>query len=343
MIPRVDLYALACVFLVGSAIACRSGATAEPGGTPEPTVVAVSTLPPQLTPAEERIRLETKSTTGYYAVYGQTSQEILTYMTNYGPATSDGERGLGIARPQVSLTWQPESRGSTCVIDSMAISINVEVTLPRHAQQNLLEPVLSQLWDELVAGIGRHEQRHVDIYFEGMSQIRNDLVALEPREGCDALETSVQGIWNQGLDRIQAAQDRFHASEDARISTQKASLKAQYEMKDASIATLRAQIDVLDANIRSLETEMASLSNQAAPLQSQLETIKAQYPDLVLPPAVGQLYESLRGPYNQIIAQYEAAINQRRSLLARRDTLAVEHDALVEERNELVDRYHLTP
>jgi predicted secreted Zn-dependent protease len=345
------LRVLAIGVLLAAVVACRDagsggGAVVDdeaPDVGPEPTVKATGTLEPQLLPIEERIRLDTKTSTSFYVVYGKTSQEILSFMTRYGPTTSDGERGLGIARPQVSLTWQPETHAASCIIDSMTISINVDVTLPHLAQQELLAPRLSQLWDELLSGIARHEQRHVDIYFEGMRQIRSELIGLQPRNNCAALEASVQGIWNQGLDRIQAAQDRFHDSEDARINNQKSSLKSQYESKDTRIAELRREIDVLDANIRSLETEMASLSNQAAPLQSQIEAIKAQYPDLVLPPAVAQLYESLRGPYNSILSQYEAAINQRRTLLSRRDGLAVEHDGLVEERNDLVDRYHLTP
>ena len=342
--------ALLAIALTTGVAACFGGAAtpdavADITATPLPTRPSLTATPVPLSQSPaERIKLATSQTADYYLVYGRTSKEIGHHMRTNGPTTSAGERGLGIAAPNVSLTWQPETRAGGCTIASMTISMSVAVTLPQHAQLEELSPSLSELWREFVAGIAGHEQRHVDIYFDGVREIRDEIVVLEERqEACPALELTIQSLWDEGLARIKTEQDRFHTQEDARINAARTSLQAQYEAIDPSLSLLRIEISSLDANVKALEAQMEVVGSQAAPLAAQMQAIKAEFPDLTLVPEISEQFEGLRVAYNSLIVRYEELLEERDTLLARRNVQAAQHDGLVEQRNELVDRYNLTP
>ena len=315
--------------------------------TAPPAPAATATAPPAAgtaTQDADSIQLQQSSSLDYYPVYGTTSQEIVAYMTNYGPVSSDGMRGLGIAKPVLGLTWQPEQRAGACYIGSMSITIEVAVTVPRHAQLDALSPGLRTLWLEFADSIAKHEQRHVDIYFDGMKQLQRDMTNLSPaRDGCTTLSTSVQSTWTTDIDRIKAAQDKFHADEDARLSAQRSALKSQYEATDVQLASLRGEIGSLETQTKGLESELTTLSAQATTLGLQLDAIKEKYPTLVLPPDVFSQFERLRVPYNVLISRYEDLTEQHDSLVDKRNALATQHDGLVDTRNRLVDRFNLTP
>ena len=288
--------------------------------------------------------MQTSTTTKYYPVYGTTSQLIVDFVLAHGPQAEDGERGIGLAEPAPTLTWQPESIGSSCIIGSMTLGMAVEVTLPKHAQLEALTPGLRDLWDELAEHVAWHEQQHVDIFFDGISELRSEMVALPPRrDGCTSLRTEVEGIWDRGIDRITPRQEAFHANEDARHEALREDLRNKYLSGDARIASLAEQISAADGRIRALEKELTAVEAQLNTLSAQLEDIRRVYGEGALPAPAFNLYESVRTNYNSLVATSRSTYEKYQSEVSARNARAAEHDDLITTRNGLVDAYNLAP
>ena len=348
LLPFVLLFAAACdapapsptdaapqpTSTVGSPNATQP---ARPTAAPTSTAVAIP-------PAEQRITVETRKATNYYLVYGTSSQQIVDYVLAHGPQTEDDVRGIGLAEPTPTLTWQPETRSGACIISSMTLGMVVTVTLPRHAQIDQLTPDLRTLWNALAEHVGWHEQRHVDIFFEGIEELRREMMALEPRrDGCSALRTEVERLWDRGIDRITPRQEAFHAQEDARHAALREELRAKYMAGDGRIAALAQQITAADGRIRTLEGQLAATETQLATLSTQLDDIRRVYGDGALPAPAFNLYESVRTNYNNLIVSSRTTYEKYQSEVAGRNALANEHDKLVSARNGLVDAYNLAP
>jgi predicted secreted Zn-dependent protease len=350
---RGGRHALLLVILAGVVISCGSGAqtqtsTNQSGGAdvdapPGQLISEQTATPATLAPASERIRLESSSTTEYYLVHGSTSQEIIDYMKSYGPQGDNGDRGSGLAEATPSYTWTAESRGGECLIGAMTIKIPVAVTLPRHAQVESLTPHIQDLWRSFAEHVAWHEQRHVEIYFEGVAALRQQMIGLKPRrEGCDALEKDVEKVWVEGIANIRPQQDRFHSEEDARRAGERDRLKAEIATYDTRIAPVLNEIKTMTAGINAIDAELTQIEAQIAGLVIQMDAIRTQYGDAMPPPAY-DLYERLRLEHNLLVDRYNASVSEYNAAVGRKNTRAAEQEALLSARNRLVDAFNLAP
>ncbi len=93
-----------------------------------------------------------------------------------------------------------------------------------------------------------------------------------------------------------------------------AALAARLATLDASLARSKAAVDAMDA--------------QLADLRGRIKSIEAQYPSLVLPPAVYATYNDLVARYNALAEQERAAVATHNAGVATRNDVAARLDAL---------------
>ena len=287
----------------------------------------------------ERVLLQTSLSTTYYTVQGRTTEEIFAYIERNGPTDGQGRRGSGLTSVLWGYEWKGNSRGGQCSIQSMSITAAMTVTLPQHAAEASLGPGTRENWQAYAAGVGTHEQTHVDIYLEGAEELKRKMENIEPQPSCENLELRIQTVWSSEQARINTLQELFHEEEDLRLVSRRQPLQGRIDANRSTLNSLQREIDTLDSRIRTLRDEVGALERQADSLDGQIKQINQQYPG-VLPPQVRTQLEQLVARNNDILGAYNAKVEEHNRALARRNELAAQHEALVLQTNALVEEYN---
>jgi predicted secreted Zn-dependent protease len=356
-LARLYLHLGGLVFLAAICLAC--GKSRAPSGTTNagldiaqtPVQTSVSATPtpgasaaatPAAAAAADRIRLMTSTSNQTYAVYGASTEEILSYIGSYGPVDDQGQRATGLTETNWSLTWDNNHDQRACSIVSMAIKLEIKVTLPALDHPERLPADLQASWTGFAAAIAAHEQRHVDIALAGAASLKDTMSSIAPTTSCPALESEVNSAWSAEQARTAAAQNQFHAQDQARIAAVRDPIKAQIDGNRTRIESLKTTIASLDGSLAQLSGQMDTLSNNVNALKSQLSAIEAQYPNQAVPAGANPQYDSLRQQYNGLVPAYNALVENYNSTLTRRNAAADESESLRVATNNLVDRFNWT-
>jgi predicted secreted Zn-dependent protease len=339
------------------AAACSNGAknvepTAEPTSSPaavSPTPMSQATTLPVISAtantqqlSSDRIVLTKNTQTKYYTVTGLTTADIFDSIDKNGPRDDKGVKGSGLTAASWGYRWQPQNSQDGCIIASMTISLDIVVTLPKHANESSLIATLQKNWDQFEASVAKHEQTHVDIDVNGAGTIRDKMTTIKSAPSCDALSKQVDQLWNQEQRTIESQQNSFHSQEDARIAGLRAPLQTQIDTNRARISTLATQISGLDGSLATMKADLENVSNQLDALKDRIDAILAEYPSGNLPSDVFSQYEDLRRLYNALAPNFNQLVVQYNSAIAQRNQVADEHDKLVDATNDLVDRFNWT-
>ncbi|MGE0056902.1 MAG: DUF922 domain-containing protein [Dehalococcoidia bacterium] len=336
------------------AAACSGGdKPAEPTAAPDATPTGVSQAQSQATTlpvisgtttsqnlSSDRIILDTNTSTKYYNVTGTTTVDIFDSIDRNGPRNDKNEKGSGLTAASWAYRWQPQNSPDGCIIASMTITLEIVVTLPKHASESSLNASLASKWKQFAASVDRHEQTHVDINLAGAKTIREKMASIRSAASCDALSKQVDSLWNNEQQTIENAQNTFHAQEDARIADLRRPLQSQIDVNRARIATLATQIQGLDSSLATMNADLTNVSNQLDALKGQIDAILAKYPTGNLPSEVFTEYEDLRRLYNALAPNFNQLVSQYNSAIAMRNQVADEHDKLVDATNVLVDQFN---
>src|SRR5436309_2290808 len=165
---------------------------------PHPPQPTVTPAPPQPT-----VTLTTTRATTYYSVHGTTTSKIFEDIKAHGLNEQDGKHaeGLTSAKSEMALKTLETSalytsEGALCTPESVTITLDLLVTLPRHERPNDLSKDLRERWQQFVEGVAGHEQHHVDIAVNGANVLKTGIEAvLKNRASCAELAPLLRRLW----------------------------------------------------------------------------------------------------------------------------------------------------
>jgi predicted secreted Zn-dependent protease len=317
-----------------------STAIAAPPASQATTLPVISATTVTQNLSSDRIVLASNTSTKYYSVTGTTTVDIFDSIDRNGPRNDKNEKGSGLTAASWAYRWQPQNSPDGCIIASMTITLDIVVTLPKHANEASLSTALQQKWDQFEASVAKHEQTHVDINLDGATTIRDKMRAIKSAATCDALGKQVDALWTGEQQAIETRQNNFHANEDARIASLRAPLQSQIDVNRGRISTLATQIQGLDSSLETIKSDLTNASNQLDALKGQIDAILEKYPSGNLPSDVFSQYEDLWRLYNALAPNYNQLVAQYNSAIAQRNQVADEHDQLVDATNVLVDQFN---
>jgi len=315
----------------------------EPSLTPArraPTVTPA--LPPPLV-----VTLTTTKATTYYSVRGTTTSTIFEEIDSNGLVEMDGKRAMGLALADSEVTlnareiverWSTGWRrfetddGALCTPESVTITLNLVVTLPRHERLNDLSAGLLERWRRFAADVAAHEQRHVDIFMNGATTLKARIEAAS-REwaSCADLQATIGRLWEDQRTETQKANRQFDSEDRARVLNDRKPLEAE-------IDTRKARLTALTTELRQLDATLEDLSRRAGAVRVKVDAVTAE-----IAKANGncsqptERVQRLCRQYNALVATHNALVAERASVVPHRNALADEHNALVENTNRLID------
>ena len=103
----------------------------------------------------------------------------------------------------------------SCSVGTQTVNLTATVTLPRlrPSDLNALSPGLRAAWDDFVARVSIHEDRHVTIAVEAASEIKRQLLLLAPRANCDDLDHQFDRVFRLVTEASLRRQDAFHRAD----------------------------------------------------------------------------------------------------------------------------------
>ncbi len=313
--------------------------TAVPATATATTVPATPTLaPPTATPAPSIVFSSTVSTV-YYDVFGLTTDEIFDSIDANGPRLENDELGLGLASWNYSgLDWRVRAGLNNCGIGSVNLSVDFVVTLPRLVDFDDVSAAIQRRWEDLAAEVAAHEQRHVDIVFEGVENLEQKLRSIQPQASCPALDSRIEALWSEQLILIDEAQETFHAEDEARLQLLRGPFTNQLEANSAQLDAWESQLRSLDAELANDAARLEIIEVDLEILAGELGVITDTYPGGALPPAIYDQFEGLSQNYNGKLAQFNDLVEQYNATLAIRESLAGQHEVLRIETNSIRDQ-----
>jgi len=305
-------------------VACGTLASAPPTATEVPA-------------SQADIRLSISLDTVYYAVGGETTEEIFNSVSANGPDI-EGELVSGLTEAESSYNCEFLDHITYCELQSVDIELRLIVTLPRHSTPQALSDLQLSRWQDFVDRVAVHEQKHVDIYKDGMETLKNKFETYsEEFLDCNSLESSLSSAWKSEMTLIGQEQNAFHLEEEQLFQQLKKPLQVQIDQYETEWNELESKQDSLALEKAALELKIDDLDRLAQSCKEQMDAIQAQYPDLVLPSSTFDEYERLRTEWNRLNNLRNGMIDQVNAIIPQYNRTIEESKRLVEQMNRLVD------
>lgn len=127
----------------------------------------------------------------YYDVQGTTRQALRRSLAERGPIGDDGVRYHAYTRWFVRWNYRLASSAGGCRVDSLEVSLEATMILPRWSGSKDAPASLRRQWERYVAALRLHEEGH---YAHGVAvgdEVRRRLAALGGTENCGRLRQRV--------------------------------------------------------------------------------------------------------------------------------------------------------
>jgi predicted secreted Zn-dependent protease len=291
--------------------------------------------------------LTTTKATTYYSVQGTATSTIFEEIEANGLVETDGKHAMGLAAANSEMKlraretdsdghWIGELRTDDalglCTPESVTITLNLVVTLPRHERLDGLSNDLRERWEYFVARVAAHEQRHVDIFMNGATALKA-LIEASSKEwsSCVNLEATIRRLWESQQIETDKAQRQFDVEDRAKILNGRKPLQAELD-------TRKARLTALTTEVRQLDATLQDLSRRAGAVREKIDAVKTH-----IAKANGTCsrptdrIEALCRQYNAHVTRHNGLVAEHSSLVAHRNSLAGEHNALVESINGLIE------
>jgi predicted secreted Zn-dependent protease len=340
--PLIPLLLFSSVIISGCASTLAT--PSQPSVTParrEPMIT------PALPPPPLAVTLTTTKATTHYSVRGTTTSTIFEEIEANGLVEIDGKRamGLAVANSEVKLNareiverWSRGWRrfenddGPLCTPESVTITLNLVVTLPRHERLGDLSNDLRERWQHFASAVAAHEQRHVDIFLNRANALKARIeAALKNWASCADVEATLRSLWASHEAETKDAQREFDAEDRARILNDRKPLQADIE-------TRRARLTALTTEVRQLDATLEDLSRRTAAVRGKIDAVNTE-----IAKANGtcsqptERIQRLCRQYNALVVTHNALVAEHSSVVDHRNALAGEHNALVESINGLIE------
>jgi predicted secreted Zn-dependent protease len=278
------------------------------------------------------VRLITTKATTYYSVHGTTTNQIFEEIKAQGLLERDGEFAGGLASAKSEMQWNGRDTGALCTSDSMTITLDLVVTLPRHERPNDLSNDLRERWQHFAATVAAHEQRHVDIFVNAASSVKARIeTALKKWASCHDLTAAIRDLWKTHEVETEKAQHQFDVEDRARIDNDRKPLLDKIE-------TSKARLTALTAEVRHFDATLGDLSRRTGAVRQNMDAVKADIANAN--GTCSRPTDRIAGfcrQYNALVADHNAVVAEHASVLAHRNRLADEHNFLVESINQLIE------
>lgn len=295
------------------------------------------------TPQREWVMLKISSSTQYYPVRGTTTGAIFDNIERNGLFDSKARRAIGLTFGTLNIDWKGIETGPAfCSPESMTITLNLVVTLPRHDQLNDLSQDIRTNWQRFAASVAAHEQRHVDIYLNGAKTMKARMEAiLTKSSSCSELENVVRSIWASHQAETERAQDAFHLEDEAKIQNDRKPLQVQIDINQTRLTAINSEIRGLDQTLDDFKRQRDTTHAGIDAVKAQMAKSGASLPNCSQS-RVTSWIQALCQQYNALVAANSALVDQHNGAVSRRNNLADEHNRVVAVTNSLIEALNWT-
>lgn len=127
----------------------------------------------------------------YYDIWGSTVRALLWQISRHGPEGPDGNRYAAFTDWEVTWHYQRRESENECRVERASVTLRVVITLPRWRNRESAPALLGEKWQRYLDALQVHEAGHLDFAVRAATEIRQQLVALEPLPTCEELEARV--------------------------------------------------------------------------------------------------------------------------------------------------------
>jgi predicted secreted Zn-dependent protease len=182
--------------------------------------------------------VNTSTSTQYYPVQGMSAAAIFDEIDRTNLFEKSGQRAIGLT----AATWKLASEGP-CNAPALTVTLTLVVTLPRHELPQALTGDVRRHWERFAARVAEHEQRHVDIFLEGVKAMKTSMdAALAKAASCADVEKAAETVWTREQAAVDAAQEKFHVEDTARSQAERGPLQSQYDGNRTRLTSLEAEL-----------------------------------------------------------------------------------------------------
>ncbi|WAP68585.1 DUF922 domain-containing Zn-dependent protease [Jiella pelagia] len=157
--------------------------------------------------------------TTYFAVRGSTLAELDNDLNRRGPFLAEtGIRHPGATQVKFDgkVTYKRTPEG--CAVDAAALSLDLEMTLPKWVQPKRVSARTKLIWDTLEKDIRRHENRHAAIAKNWLKRTESAIRNLRAEPNCSAMEEMVTVVTQRYLAGHERAQIEFDTIEGREVN-----------------------------------------------------------------------------------------------------------------------------
>ena len=131
--------------------------------------------PASAAPAEPTLSVETDVREEYYEVRGNNAGEVFQSIQRKGLGGKAGLTASGLTHSELSYSLSTVAHTPSCDDATLSLVAKVLVTLPRHARPSELTEAGRRHWEAYETLVEYHEYRHVEIEFQGLSELQKEL------------------------------------------------------------------------------------------------------------------------------------------------------------------------
>ena len=298
-------------------------------------------LPP--TPQRDRVMLKTSTSTQYYSVRGTTTSVIFDDIERNGLLDPKARPAVGLTSGRWSNDWKGvETRPGTCSLESMTITLDLVVTLPKHDLPNDLSQDIRTNWQRFAASVAAHEQRHVDIYLNGAKTMKGHMEAiLTKSSSCSEVERVVRSIWDSQQAETERMQEEFHVEDEAKTQNDRKPLQIQIDANRKRLTAINSEIQSLDQTLDNLKRQRTTTQARIDAVEAEMAKSGASPPKCSQSPLTSSI-QTLCRQYDALVAAHNALADEHNGTASRRNSLAEEHHRVVAVTNGLIEAYNWT-
>ena len=295
----------------------------------------------------ETVRLTSSLDTVYYVVSGESTKEIFDSMKANAlesKTTAKGSFAMGLTEALSSYEYEFLDRGSYCELQSADINMRMVVTLPRHSNTQALSDLQLSRWREYENRVGVHEQTHVDIHIDGFEGFKERIESFpEKFPDCDSLKSRIASAWELEQALNEREQDAFHLSEEQLSQSLKEPIQMQIDRNEAEMNQLQYKLDALSFEKDELSLNLEDIEHAAQPYKAQMDAIRLQYPELIVPPEVYDVYEGLSAEWNRLDGLRNEIVANVNDVVQSHNQTVAEFNRITEVTNALIDELPWLP
>lgn len=175
---------------------------------------ALATGSPQAAVAEPIL----KQTNTTYDIRGSNIRELKAAMRAHGPSSVGSNSAehntiiVGQTATSISWTYQYIKERNGCFPNNVTVTLVARVLLPLWNDKLHATYALQDEWDRYRLEVERHEQRHVEIAYEGARNLERGIKTARA-DKCEDLKAVIRTITDSHLEQTRQKQHEFDARE----------------------------------------------------------------------------------------------------------------------------------